>query len=699
MSFVRAANPVWYFVDLVGIGLNDEYYAFFLTNTLPYLPQAVFRDPQGLTAWPNPLEFFPNGTLPDNLYFDPSLVYRIEIRHGNSQTDPLIYEINNFVPGNGSSSNSSLQIFGNENEISNGQFSEINFTSPLTITTAGTYSIAPGWDLVLTGGPGTTTITQFILSGTANEPTNPPYFLRISNSGWSGADLVQRFENNGALWAGGAVTMSVLARGTTTNQLLSLIYAPNPPGVSQTIKAGQVTGGGSFQVFAGAIDVDTPSLNSTLSTNAYVDMIVRLPTSGSVDISNIQVIGQSNPLPTSFTAADIPPYQQDTNERMIDHLFHLYRESTVRENKNSILTGWYFPLNPWQFATTTVTNVAVNEYGPDQTILIQQNYVSAGVGNNISIQRATFADNFNLQVNAVTATNEFGIIQYIDPATIRPYWGKTLSSLVKAYTTSTQDITVKMRLFYRTTVPAQGSTAQNVPILSWASNGDPVFSAGFTEIIPRNDPSYTLNATNQEFPFEGMVLPASAGSGMTLGIFLYTTKNMTIADSIFINDVSLTDNEFAIATQSQTFDQVLSQCQYYYEKSFDNSIVAGVPAPDINNAVFAEQSAQLIAGNIFGYPKGFGYRYNTIKRAVPILTFYDPNNQAPATIFMELTTGAAIVANAHVAISVWTLLNNNTHGFSYRAATEGQQVGPVADAGVSPEAYIRYHFTADSTIG
>src|SRR5437762_3541778 len=169
--FVRAANPIWYMVDHVGQPLNDEYYAFFLTNTLPYLPQNVYRDPEGQVVWTGDVvQFSPAGTLPDNLYFDPNLVYRIEIRHGNSQTDELIWEINNFVPGSGSSSSlTSLAILFAENQISNGSFSDVLFTPTLTssgqptltITLSGTYPIAPGWDLVLTGS-GSTTLTQLI---------------------------------------------------------------------------------------------------------------------------------------------------------------------------------------------------------------------------------------------------------------------------------------------------------------------------------------------------------------------------------------------------------------------------------------------------------------------------------------------------------------------------------------------------------
>lgn len=98
MSFTRSANPIWFFDNLVGQPFDDTYYAFFLTNTLPYLPQAVYQDPNGESPWNNPLEFQPSSGLPQNLYFDPGEVYRIEFRQGPTQTAPLIYLVEDYVP-------------------------------------------------------------------------------------------------------------------------------------------------------------------------------------------------------------------------------------------------------------------------------------------------------------------------------------------------------------------------------------------------------------------------------------------------------------------------------------------------------------------------------------------------------------------------------------------------------------------------
>ncbi len=227
MAFIRSANPIWFFVDHVGLPLNDEYYAFFMQNTLPYLPQVVYEDPDGNIPWSDPIELQPSGTLPDNLYFDDSKVYRIEIRHGNTQAAQLIWLIENYVPGGGSSppipGNISIDT---ENVISNPQFGYINFVSPFT-TTLATFEIAPGWAVVCAGSSGSVTVTRIEITGDELTPTNPPYALEFVSSGWTGITLYQTFLRSGALWTGEAAAMSFTAKGTSTDDLITgkLVYS------------------------------------------------------------------------------------------------------------------------------------------------------------------------------------------------------------------------------------------------------------------------------------------------------------------------------------------------------------------------------------------------------------------------------------------------------------------------------------------
>lgn len=703
--FVRSANPIWYLPDLVGLPLNDNYYAFFLTNTLPYLPQNVYRDPQGVTVWTGDVvRFFPNGTLPDNLYFDPNLTYRIEIRRGNSQTDPLIYEINNYVPNQGSSPSpdNSLAIFGNENQVSNSQFALLNFVSPLTITVAGTYSIAPGWELVLTGA-GSTTLTQLIFSGDQEILTNPPYALRINNTGWTDSYLRQRLENNGAIWASGAVTMSITARAQTTAENISLIYFPNPPGIPQIVKT-TLLGTGDYEVVSGAINLPA-SVNSTLSTLAYTDIKIQLPPIGIVDITSMQVIGQTDPLPTNFDPdTDIPSYQQESQERMIDHLFHYYFDSLLTQPKNSLLTGWNFGLNPWQFRSVASSNVATNTYTADQTIIVQQAYVASATGNNIAVAQGSLANDYGFTVTAVTATNQFAMIQYIDPATVRPYWNSVLSSLVKAFITSSHATScrIKMRLLYRASLPS--TIAQAEPIASWTALGDPVYAAGWTALTPLNDPVYTLTSTPTEFAFDGFTLPVSTNAAMTLAIVLYTMDPMNqtaTADFLVVNDVSLVPNDFAIASNPLSFDETLRRCQYYYEKSYDPSVLPGVSTSVglqyANFPVFwVDNSGGSFVYRIYNHR--FILNYKQIKRAIPsLITFYLSGGTSGSINVSAVEAGLSI-SSADISVASYTQINTSTQSMTVRSNNNSEATSGTAN-GYYLEGLCQYHYTVDARLG
>lgn len=716
--FVRAANPIWYFVDLVGLGLNDEYYAFFLTNTLPYVPQNVYRDNQGQTVWTNDVvEFYPNGTLPDNLYFDPTLVYRIEIRHGNSQSDPLIYEINDFVPGNGSSAiTSSFPILFAENQISNPNFSNVNFSTTIaspsnpvvTFTTAGVYQIAPDWILTLTGA-GTSTLTQEIYSGSGilNSPNSLNYSLRIANTGWSTAVLSQRFNNNGAIFGSGSISASVVARGIVSAQTFSLNYAPSVGAGSAIISnASALTG--NFRTYAGTINLPDSS-NTDPSTVAYVDISINLPVSGTMEITDVQIVGQNTqlidtatnlPFPVNTDIPTVrPTFQQQTQERITDQLFHHYSDELINKSKDTILSGWEFPLNPWQFTTTTVTNVATNQYTADQTIVVQQAYVTSATGNNVAVGRGTNVENFTFQVNPVTAHNQFAIVQYIAPQTCRMLWTRVLSSKVRCGIRTSHGTTVamKMRLIYKAGFP--GTVAQADPIVTWVEGSDPVFAAGYTAVAPIDDPVFICDSANTEFSFNGFQLPAASDDNMTLGIVFYTVSNMdqtATADNFFIDTVSLVENDFGVFTEPKTYDQVLQECQYYYEKSYNAGNLPGT------NTVIGVRTTPLRVSyvNGFTYLNSFELIFDAEKRFIPAtISFWTPPGLAANVQAHALLNGVDVAGSpANVAITNWGLTGAGTRSALLVCQHSNSSI-IATDGNVGNEAYMSYHYVVDVRLG
>lgn len=694
--------------DLEGQPLDDEYYLFTLQNTLPYLPQAIYKDRNGTIFWSDTIQFLANGTLPENMYWDDSLIYRLEVRHGPTQDDALIYEVNNFQPGQGGEGPTGTAT-STDNQITNPQFSRVNFTSPFTTTSIDDIEIAPGWVLkgVGAGGSPSITVTQTPISGDDHVLTNPPYAIEITSSGWDSITLTQTFSENGSLWSTvdddiGAVSMAVTAFSTLAGQLLNT-YLLDSEGVVTPIIIDSALNG-EYEPFGAAVAVPE-STNTSVPPDAFTSVVITWPAGATVGITSVQLLGQTE------AALDVP-YQEISVERQVDHTFHIYRDSILLQPKDSLTVGWNFALNPWQGRSTGSTTLADNAYTADQTVVVQQNYVLNNVGSNVAIGQASAANNYGFQVTAVTGTSQFAVINYIDAASIRPYWGSTVSSLIRAFITTTHSTSckMKMRLFWRTSLPSTISRLE--PIASWGAGGEPFPSSGWTSITPKNDPSYTLTSksTMVPFVFEGMSLPDASTATMTLAVVLYTTGPLdetATADYVTIESCSLVANEFAIDSPVLTFDQTLKQCQYYYESSYPIGIAPGT-ASTFSNAAFFTQRYSNITGTGGFNLDSIQINFKNIKRTTsPAITVYSPNsgtaNAVYATIRKMQSASPPTTADLVFVTATpnWVLVNLSSYSASYYANNPSNVISvPVVNPLTeSCATYIQLHYVVNGRLG
>ena len=695
--YSRSYNPVWFFNTLTGSSVDDTYWAFFLTNDMPFIPQAVYQTSSG-TPWSNPIEFQPSGGLPNNLFFDPTKVYRIEIRQGNTQASALIDLIENYIPTNGSGGSLSIPLLTSPNIITNPQFSDIFFapgSTGTTITVAGTYVIAPGWSIVTTG-TGSTTVTQVAYPGNSTNPGNPPYALNINSTGWSSLKLIQTFSNNGGLFSNGAIAVSFDIFATAGSETVSVDYVPST-GTGTNIFSNLLIPVGAFVTEAKAVNVD-PSNNTDTPPLASNSLVFTFTPTSDITIANIQFMGQSSNLPLNFNQSSLPAFQEQTYAQIVNQEFYVYRNSIIMQPKSSILTGWDFSLNPWQFTNPTITTVVSPfAYTADQTIIIQQNLA----GSSIAIGQAGYDRNKAFDIEGLLTNNIFAMIQYIDPATISPYWNTMISSLVKAQMIGTAAfIPFKMRLIYSTSLP--GTLSSTEPILSWAGT-DPIFSSAWTAIAPLNDPTYTFGSGNQDYAFNGFQLPVAINATMTLGIVIYTTENMAVTSpvsSAIFTSVSLVPNQFAIETNPLTWDETLARCEYYYEKSYDNGVV---PAPGTISGASELQFPQVafsLTGTDYVIATPFGFTYRNVKRAAPTLRVYSPSagtlGSVDAHIYQQATGPAA---GAVVVISDWTATGAGTKGIGFVPANATALTSVATSGGKIPTGNIALQYEADSRLG
>lgn len=591
-----------------------------------------------------------------------------------------------------------------DNLLSNPQFGSVSFNGSVVLTVTGSpqiTNIAPGWDLI-TNGTGTVTVTQ-VASSLTTIPSNPPYYLNISSSGLSNPiQLRQRLYDSPRLLVGDYLSgyFVVSSADDVTPVTLSYVASGGTP-TNFPIVTITTTADGTWHDTTGLIStivIDPSPISSDAPPAGYVDIILTIAKNVQVAISSVQIAGVTS-------LASTEGFLQQPIARQTDNLFHYYANSLLQQPKSSLLTGWNFGLNPWQFQTTTKTTITGNQYIADQTILIQQAYVNnATVTGNVASGQATFASNKALQLTAVTATSQFAIVQYIDPATIAPYWGLSLSALVNASITTVNSTScnVKMRLIYNASWP--NTVSQVDPISAWTAGDDPVFASGWMSIVPLNDPSYVLGATNQAFAFDSMQLPASTSATMTLGLVLYTTGNLSITgtpDSVQISKVSLARNDFAIETQPQTFDESLRACQYYYEKSYDNAVLPGT-TNTFTGVLVANQTLSVLNGNSItsAYPTEFGFSYNTVKRGIPAVSLLDPSSGAGGTIqYIFFNNGVQLTNGPTSSNTGWATTNVSTKSVNFHPQSATPIYTSSSISLIGPNLCVEYQYTVDARLG
>lgn len=317
---LRGSNPIWAEFDLSGKIFDDTYYMWVLDNEIPYAPAIVYHDPDLSVAWTQPIQFLANGTLPVDIFFESEKVYRLEFRQTDglstpTQQDPLIYLVENYVAGEGGSSPVDTIAFASTNQVTNPQFALINFTSPYTFT--GTdpspLNVGSGWVLEA-AGTGTVTLSQVALNDTNANPSNAPYALRITASGWTAGSLFlrQRFNQNGMLWANKIVSSTITAQINGAPQPISANLVDSNGATLGTVLTVPAVNE-EWNEFTGHDDLPATT-NPDIPPAAYIDYKLALPSNIDIFVTSIQLISQDLPLE--------PNFEQDSIDRQIDYTYH-----------------------------------------------------------------------------------------------------------------------------------------------------------------------------------------------------------------------------------------------------------------------------------------------------------------------------------------------------------------------------------------
>lgn len=685
-------------------GTEPNYTVTQLPNPMTLSSIGTFVDSLGNPVIPYFLPFVANTDVPD-YYF---------VRVTSSTGVPQFTRER--VPYISSQLNPSSNAVSYTNELSNPQFAQVLFdTSAATFTY--TYSgavlvetpIAPGWDLVVSG-TGSVTVSQVRPTGTANTPTNPGTLLNIvSAGGITVLQLRQRLYGSPNLFSSENVSVTLLASTGGGSPVLNMFYkSSNGMASGLNIFSKTLTTSNTIYYSNAAIPVSA-SVNTY--PGAYVDIYMDIPLTTNITISSVQLVA------TGINTVATVPYDQTTNAQQINNLFWYYKPQLEYKPIPSYLVGWDFRLNPCQALGTTVGTVVLggnkSRYIADQTIAFEG-------GDNVTSY--AFTQSNGLTITASSATDN-AIIQYLPASLAREILNQNVSVQLKGNVSGTT-LTGTVSLWWTTdaTLP-NVKAATNNSLVSSVAVGVPTVGGGgihgtWTQLArvgngtttapTGNYAPFTLTTTSTAINLNSFQSINNAGvSNATFFAIVVAFAPITAAQTVTLEYASLVGGDVATRPAAQSPDEVIRQCQYYYEKSYSQGTNPGTN--DSSGAIYIDQlidpapSTGATPANLVMRARAFTLKFQEVKLSTAAtITFYNPSLVTTGgTVDVRILNNATAVSNADVAASNWTQQAIGSYGVGFIAANV-TALSSFAMGGAPTswqEAMIIFQYTVDSRLG
>lgn len=718
--FVQVTPLQDYFVDKdTGFPLSGGIVAFYEDND-----HTVLKPVYQLSAGPNntyaynvlsnPLQLSSVGTFIDGNrndivpYFFPydgsptSSQGEIDLYYITVYSSAGIFQFSrNAWPNISSGSNSTNQAI-TENLLSNPQFSVVNFntTSPasgfnFTVTGSNLVTnIAPDWD-VITTGTGNVTVQQ-VASVNTTIPGNPPYLLDIQSvntgSGISSLQLRQRLNNDPRILVDGFANGSfVVGSQDSTQHQIIMSYVPSGATATSYELVNVVIPSSNYSEFNGTKQIDGPVINPDSGATGYVDILITIPAGAHIQITCVQFAGV-------LTLNSTLNWIEQTTQRELDHLYHDYNQPLQFKPTKSYLIGWDFPLNPAQVNGSGVAATSnVSAYTWDQTILFQST---------VSKLDTSRSQNGAMVITSTDVTNatQAAVIQYLSAPQISDMLENPLSVNVECDTINFGGLTATVSLWYTTNVHLPNLAGGTSLVTTLDANGHPSsVVSGWNEIIRLNNvgnAQFLMNANLTNFGFNGWNM-SNTNIPNTASFFAIVigTSALNNGSDFSLNSVSLVPGNIPTKPATQTPDDVLRECQYFYEKSYDSAIKPGT-ASSLANTRVSQQLLSFDGGGNAKLNAGIiAESFNSVKITPnPQMAFYSPITGTAANARAEIYNGGTVLgAGADVATTNWTGVGTSSKNYSFVPANGNDLYAPMLGTGTI--AFIYYHYTCDARLG
>jgi hypothetical protein len=198
--------------------------------------------------------------------------------------------------------------------------------------------------------------------------------------------------------------------------------------------------------------------------------------------------------------------------------------------------------------------------------------------------------------------------------------------------------------------------------------------------------------------FSGFDATAVTTTSATFMAIVISFDALTAGRQMTLEYCSLNAGDIATRPAAQTPDQVLRQCQYYFETSYDPGVMPGAVTSNGSN-LSNMTTSQGTSGS--AYATAFQVNYKSIKRAdVGALTFYSPSTGTAGKIFAEVIYNGSVLSGSGDATlsSFFTAFNQGEKSIVY-AGTTNTAIIAYSGAGIGANGFITYHWVADARLG
>jgi len=590
------------------------------------------------------------------------------------------------------------------NQISNPQFIAFNYDNANFITvsfigaSSGFIEIAPDWTLFYQHiDSGDITATLVPVAGGSHSPTNPPFYLQITPGvNLSSVILIQRLRNTPAIWATASDDAGYVSAGLLlgANTGVTVNYRPSNGAATTLLAANNATA--NFNYFTNSVVIPLSTSVNTGDTG-YVSIEIVLSPTNISRLSSVQVVSTGG-------AGEVIPFIQESGNRQIDHLFHVYKANLLARALKSYLVGWDFALNPAQFGgriQAASGGANSSKYTWDQTIL----YQNAASAFNVA---TTTTGSYRLECVAGSPA-QFALIQYLDTQEAQLLLHAPLSASIVAGVSMAAGLNLRVSLWYTTDANLPDINAGQSIISSLGANGQPTsFNGTWNEVAANsNAPMQALFPTGTQDSLRSISfnywVPTGAPAPATVATYfamVVSSAPIEVGGVVEFQSISLVRGTFGTDPMPQTTQEVLADCQRYYQKTYDAGVLPGTAATYVGMKAsiqgWVSYDTEL---NKFynGRAAAFEIAFKNTLRVIPTLSFYSPVTGTAARVSYNYVSSDSFPLSDDAPLTTPT----GAFGSSSTAnAIRGVNIFGMGLTGLaSSPPYITYHYTADARLG